>query len=136
MARHSTRLPICCSVAARRGRIVHGSVLGNSTASIFPHPFELRLSTRPAADLVSALGLRSRTHCLAYWRRISMRRRSSAVLLLRIGPTIISSFPGIGILKRRSLSNVLNTSAEAGSFYRLAEVFAGTLDLDAHFCEP
>ena len=53
----------------------------------------LRLSTIPAAALVSALGFSSITYCLAYWRRVSILRSSSAVLLLRIGPTIISSLP-------------------------------------------
>ena len=78
------------SVAAITGSTVQGSEDQNSTASIFPHPFRFRLSTTPAADFVSALGFSSITYCLAYWRRVSIRRSSSAVLLLRIGPTISS----------------------------------------------
>src|ERR1019366_3660218 len=85
--------PICCSVAARTGSTVHGSADRNSTASIFPQPFRFRLSTTPAAALVSSLGFSSITYCLAYCRRVSILRNSSAVLLLRIGPTIISSLP-------------------------------------------
>jgi hypothetical protein len=82
----------------------HGSDDRNSTASIFPQPFRFRLSTTPAADLVSALGFSSITYCLAYWRRVSILRSNSAVLLLRIGPTIISSFPVTAVSTRSILA--------------------------------
>ena len=108
MATHSMRLPIFCSVAAMTGRTVQGSVERNSTASIFPQPFGFRLSTSPTAALVSSLGLSSMTCCRAYCRRVSMRRSSSAVLLLRIVPTINSSFPvtDLSSLYRVSLSRM------------------------------
>src|ERR1019366_6812450 len=57
------------------------------------------------------LGFRSKTYCLAYWRRVSILRSNSAVLLLRIGPTINSSFPGTVI------SNIFWYSLLTGTLY-------------------
>src|SRR3569623_861722 len=58
-----------------------------------------------------------------------MRRRSSAVLLLRMGPTIISSLP------TTMRAPVVLASAEAGALDGLAEVVAAHFNLDAHFGE-
>ena len=92
---HSTRFPMSFSFAAITGTTSHGSCDLNSRAFIFPCPLGFRLSTIPGPPFVSSLGLRTITHCPAYWRRISARRKSSAVLLLRIGPNSNSSFPAM-----------------------------------------
>src|ERR1700722_10040143 len=93
MAMHSTRLPIFCSVSRIALRTSQGLLAWNSMALILPPPLGLRLSTTPGPPLVSSLGLSTRTCCLAYWRRISARRSSAGVLLLRIGPIMSSSLP-------------------------------------------
>jgi hypothetical protein len=75
----------------------------------------LRLSTTPVDDFVSALGLSSMTYCLAYCRRVSILLNSSAVLLLRMGPTIISSFPFTclsGIGQKSPIADTCGSSAK------------------------
>src|ERR1035438_9148196 len=124
---HSTFLPISFSVDAIVFSTAHGSLDLNSRAFIFPCPFGFRLSTTPGPPLVSSLGFSTITCCPAYWRRISARRSNSAVLLLRIGPSINSSLPAIQPSFRKQLT------ASGFPSYRNQP---GPLEQFRNFCGP